>query len=124
MTGRRPPLARVQRRSGVAEPRRSIILPAEPAGGNPMRNTGIIATGAALLVAALPVPGAAQDADAALAIFGRLNDESISIYQDAKRRFLAAADPVIIVGPNSVLIRHGGGNQRVGKIPPAYQLLK
>jgi hypothetical protein len=82
-----------------------------------------LAAGAALSLAGLAAPCAAQDqaSDAALR---QLNDTAIAIYQDAKQRFLAAADPVVIVGGGSILIRHRGSERRVAQIPAMYEVLK
>lgn len=80
--------------------------------------------GAWLWLAALAGPAAAQDAAPAAASFRELNDTAISIYQDAKSRFLAHADPVVIASGGSVLIKHRGGERRVGPTPPAYHVLK
>jgi hypothetical protein len=66
----------------------------------------------------------AQDSAPAATSFRQMNDTAISIYQDAKRRFLAQADPVVIAGGASVLIRHHGGERRVGQTPDAYHVLK
>ena len=56
--------------------------------------------------------------------FRQLNDTAIAIYQQAKGRYLTAADPVVIVGAGSILIRQHGTVRRVGAIPAAYHLLK
>src|SRR5437773_1436544 len=85
-----------------------------------MRKTGI----AGLLLLALTGPAAAQDPASVTPAFGQLNDTAIAIYQDAKRRFLAQADPVIIGGFDGVLIRHHGTMARVGQTPPTNHLLK
>ena len=81
---------------------------------------------AVLLAAALALPHAGARAEAAPAPspFVTLNDATIAIYRDAKTRFLAAADPVIIVGFEDVMIRHHGETRRVGHVPLAYQQLK
>src|SRR6266496_2679467 len=84
-----------------------------------MRKTGI--TG--LLLLALTGAAAAQD-PAVTPAFRQLNDTAIAIYQDAKKRFLNQADPVVIAGFDGVLIRHHGTARRVGQPPPATQLLK
>lgn len=94
-----------------------------------MRTHGVITTTLWFLlaaVAALPItePAVAQDATPATTIFRQLNDASIVIYQDAKRRFLADADPVVIAGFSSVLIRQRGAEKRVGQTPAPYDLLK
>jgi hypothetical protein len=57
-------------------------------------------------------------------VFAELNRNAIEIYQDAKLRFGKSIDPVIIVGPDSVLIRRNGTERRVGRIPPAYTIMK
>jgi hypothetical protein len=94
-----------------------------------MRTPGASKTAACLLLVAiadLPMawPAAAQDAASATLIFRQLNDASIAIYRDAKRRLLGEADPVVIAGFDSVLIRQHGAEKRVGQTPPAYALLK
>jgi hypothetical protein len=73
---------------------------------------------------AMARPAAAEDAASPTLIFRQLNDTSIAIYQDAKRRFLGQAEPVVIAGFDSVLIRQHGAEKRVGQIPAAYALLK
>lgn len=78
--------------------------------------------GLALLLAA--APPALADAQVAVDPFQRLNDDGIAVYRAAKDRFRAAADPVVIVGFEDVLIRQRGQTRRVGHIPPAYQILK
>jgi hypothetical protein len=76
--------------------------------------------------AVLAVIGPATAADPTISSdpFRQLNDTAIAIYQQAKSRYLAAADPVVIAGPSSVLIRQHGTVHRVGAIPAAYHLLK
>src|SRR4051812_4007788 len=56
--------------------------------------------------------------------FKLLNDDDSAIYQDAKHRLVGAADPVVIVGFEDIMIRHAGETRRVAHIPPAYQVLK
>jgi len=77
-------------------------------------------------LAALAVVGPAVAGDPAISSdpFRQLNDTAIAIYQQAKSRYLAAADPVVIVGASSILIRQHGAVRRVGAIPAAYHLLK
>jgi hypothetical protein len=89
-----------------------------------MRTPGISKTAACLLLVVMAWPAAAQDAASATQIFRRLNDTSIAIYRDAKRRLLGEADPVVIAGFDSVLIRQHGAEKRVGRTPPPYDLLK
>ncbi|MGD9615966.1 MAG: hypothetical protein AB7H90_12835 [Alphaproteobacteria bacterium] len=89
-----------------------------------MRKTFKLTAAAWISLAAHTAPAQAQDAASAAASFRQLNDTAVSIYQDAKRRFLARADPVIIAGGGSVLIRHRGGERRVGQTPDAYHVLK
>src|SRR4051794_7371498 len=94
-----------------------------------MRAPGVIKTTlCSLLVAIVGVPIAepavAQDAASATTIFHQLNDASIAIYQEAKRRFLSDADPVVIAGFSSILIRQHGAEKRVGQTPAPYDLLK
>jgi len=79
---------------------------------------------AGVAVLAVTGPAAAGDLPDSSDPFRQLNDTAITIYQQAKSRYLAAADPVVIVGPSSVLIRQHGTVRRVGAIPPAYHLLK
>ena len=86
---------------------------------------------AAALALATGAGGAARAGDqaAALDVFRALNDNTSAVYQDAKRRFLAAADPVLLVGYDSgsfdgVLVRHGGETTHLGLTPPAYHVLK
>jgi hypothetical protein len=79
---------------------------------------------AGFAVLALIGPAAAADPAISPDPFRQLNDAAIAIYQQAKSRYLAAADPVVIVGANSILIRQHGAVRRVGAIPPAYHLLK
>lgn len=88
-----------------------------------MRKLRIIETVACLAIA-IAGPAAAQDPASGILTFGQLNDAAISIYQDAKRRFLAQADPVVIAGSDSILIRHRGAERRIAQTPPAYHLLK
>jgi hypothetical protein len=89
-----------------------------------MRAPGIIGTIAGLVLAAISGPAAAQDATSTTAVFRQLNDTAIAMYRDAKQRFLAEADPVVIAGFASVLIRQHGAERRVGQTPPPYDLLK
>ena len=94
-----------------------------------MRTPGIIRSIAGfglVAIAGLPMawPIAAQDAASAALIFRQLNDTTIEIYRDAKRRLLGEADPVVIAGFDSVLIRQHGTEKRVAQTPPAYALLK
>jgi hypothetical protein len=94
-----------------------------------MRAPGVIKTTLCFLLVAIAVlptaePAVAQDAASATTIFRQLNDTSIAIYQDAKRRFLGDADPVVIAGFSSVLIRQHGAEKRVGQTPAPYDLLK
>ena len=95
-----------------------------------MRMSGISKAAARLLLLvamANPVmagSAAAQDAASAALIFRQLNDTSIAIYRDAKRRLLGETDPVVIAGFDSVLIRQHGAERRVAQTPPAYALLK
>ncbi|MFO1040101.1 MAG: hypothetical protein U1E45_24930 [Geminicoccaceae bacterium] len=56
--------------------------------------------------------------------FVALNDATIAIYRDAKTRFHAIADPVVIVGFDDVMVRHAGVTRRLGHIPLAYEQLK
>ena len=79
---------------------------------------------ACLLLLALAAPAGAQDPLSAAAVFRQLNDTAVAIYQDAKRRFLAEADPVVIASTRGVVIRHRGAVTQAGDIPAAYQLLK
>ena len=83
---------------------------------------GLGAVALALLMAA--AAPAMADAQATPDAFQQLNDDAIGVYRDAKERFHAAADPVVIVGFEDVMIRHRGQTRRVGQIPPAYQILK
>ena len=83
---------------------------------------GLGAVALALLIAA--AAPAMADAQATPDPFQQLNDDAIGVYRDAKERFHAAADPVVIVGFEDVMIRHRGQTRRVGQIPPAYQILK
>ena len=81
--------------------------------------------GAWLLGAALTAaPPAGADAQAVTSPFVALNDAGIAVYRDAKQRFLAIADPVLIVGFEDVMVRHRGQTQRMGHVPPAYHVLK
>ena len=94
-----------------------------------MRTPGICKTAACLLLVAIGSlamagPAAAEDPASATLIFRQLNDAAIAIYQDTKQRFLGDADPVVIAGFSSVLIRRHGAEQRVGQIPASYALLK
>jgi hypothetical protein len=81
---------------------------------------------AGYLIVALTMSGpvVGQTTEPPADAFQRLNNTAITIYQDAKRRYLAAADPVVIVGRDSVLIRQNGDIRRIGYLPPDYQLLK
>jgi hypothetical protein len=78
----------------------------------------------ALALGVILAPPLLADAQPAANSFQQLNDTGIGIYHDAKDRFHAAADPVVIVGFEDVMIRHHGQTRRVGHIPPAYQILK
>ena len=89
-----------------------------------MRLFAIFKAIAPLVFIALAGAAAAQDASSPIAIFRQLNDASIQVYQDAKRRLLGGADPVVIAGFASVLIRQHGTERRVGQTPAAYDLLK
>jgi hypothetical protein len=89
-----------------------------------MRTPVTIGTIAGLALAVVAGSAGAQETASPVAIFRQLNDTSIAIYQDAKRRFLGEADPVVIVGSASVLIRQHGAEKRVGQTPVAYDLLK
>jgi len=94
-----------------------------------MRTPEICKTAVCLLLVAIASPAmagpaAADDAASATLIFRQLNDAAIAIYRDTKQRFLGKADPVVIAGFSSVLIRRHGAEQRVGEIPAAYALLK
>jgi hypothetical protein len=81
--------------------------------------------GLAVLVAlAAAAPAAAQVANPTEEAFRQLNDTAISIYRDAKDRFVSQADPVVIAGFDSIIIRHHGAEQVVGRIPTAYNPLK
>jgi hypothetical protein len=79
---------------------------------------------AGFAVLAVIGPATAGDLPASADPFRQLNDTAIAIYQQAKSRYLAAADPVVIVGASSILIRQHGTVRRVGAIPAAYHLLK
>jgi hypothetical protein len=79
---------------------------------------------AGFAVLAVIGPAAAGDPATSADPFLQLNDAAIAIYQQAKSRYLAAADPVVIAGPSSILIRQHGTVRRVGAIPAAYHLLK
>jgi hypothetical protein len=79
---------------------------------------------AGFAVLAMIGPAAAGDLATSSDAFVQLNDTAIAIYQQAKGRYLAAADPVVIAGPSSILIRQHGTVRRVGAIPAAYHLLK
>ena len=68
-------------------------------------------------------PAAAQSTSPA-ETFRRLNDTNSAIYQATKRRYLAAQDPVVIVGFNSIVIRYHGTVRQVGQIPEEYNILK
>lgn len=82
------------------------------------------------LCLALALAGAARaDQPAPPDAFQLLNDNASAIYQTTKQRFLAAADPVVMVGYDSgafdsVLIRHNGQTRHLGQTPPAYHVLK
>ena len=89
-----------------------------------MSRAAIIETSACLLLLALAGPAIAQDPASVAESFRQLNDTAIAIYQDAKNRFLSEADPVVIAGFDSVLIRHHGTAKRVAQTPAVYQLLK
>jgi hypothetical protein len=89
-----------------------------------MRKSGIVRLSAGLLLLALAGPAAAEDPASVAQAFHQLNDTAIAIYQDAKRRFLAQADPVVIADFDGALIRHHGTVRRVGQPPPANTLLK
>ena len=80
------------------------------------------------LLVALGAPARAQQQGAA-EIFQTLNDQTSAIYQTTKQRFLAAADPVVMVGYDSgafdsVMIRQGGETRHLGQTPHAYHVLK
>jgi hypothetical protein len=79
---------------------------------------------AGFAVFAMIGPAAADDLAASADPFSQLNGTAIAIYQQAKSRYLAVADPVVIAGPSSILIRQHGTVRRVGAIPAAYHLLK
>lgn len=79
---------------------------------------------AGLAIIAMIGPAIAADPAASSDPFHQLNDAAIAIYQQAKSHYLAAADPVVIVGAGSILIRQHGTVRRVGAIPPVYHLLK
>ena len=79
---------------------------------------------AVVLAFAAVAPAAADNAAPPPDAFRSLNDTAIAIYQDAKHRFLAAQDPVVIVGFDGVVIRHNGTVRRVGRLPPVYDILK
>jgi hypothetical protein len=78
---------------------------------------------ACYLVLAMAVAGPARaDQQAAPDAFRMLNDHASAIYQDTKHRFLAAADPVLMVGYDSgafdgVLVRHQGETRYLGLTP-------
>jgi hypothetical protein len=76
-----------------------------------------------LLTIAAAIPAAAQESDAGDP-FRQLNDSAIAIYRDTKDRYLAGADPIVIAGLDGVVLRDQGSVRRVGRIPPAYHLLK
>jgi hypothetical protein len=81
--------------------------------------------GAWLLGTALIAPQPARaDSQAVTSPFVALNDAGIAVYRDAKQRFLAIADPVLIVGFEDVMVRHRGQIRRMGHLPPAYHVLK
>jgi hypothetical protein len=81
--------------------------------------------GFAILVAlAIASPAAAQVATSTEEAFRQLNDMAIAIYRDAKDRFVSQADPVVIAGFDSIVIRHRGVEQVVAHLPAAYNLLK
>jgi hypothetical protein len=79
---------------------------------------------AGFAVLAMIGPAAAGDLATSSDAFVQLNDTAIAIYQQAKSRYLAAVDLVVIVGASSILIRQHGAVRRVGAIPPVYHLLK
>ncbi len=81
----------------------------------------VVVLGAFTLAAPSPASGQTPPATDT---FLRLNEINIQIYQDARRRFLAAQDPVVIAGFETIMIRHRGQTQRVGQIPAAYNILK
>jgi hypothetical protein len=87
------------------------------------RHSGLLA-GYLIVALVMSGPVAGQTTEPPADAFQRLNDTAITLYQDAKHRYLAAADPVVIVGRDSVLIRQNGEIHRVEYIPPNYQLLK
>jgi hypothetical protein len=87
-----------------------------------MRWRGWAAAGL-LLGLLLAGEGHAQD-QAALRAFEALNESAVATYRDAKRRFLAATEPVVIVGFDAVLIRQRGKVRRCGEIPPGYHVMK
>jgi hypothetical protein len=73
------------------------------------------------LLVALGAPARAQQQGAA-EIFQMLNDQTSAIYQTTKQRFLAAANPVVMVGYDSgafdsVMIRQGGETRHLGQTP-------
>ena len=84
----------------------------------------LVAGAVALALAAAAPRAALADAQAVADPFVQLNEDGIAIYREAKDRFHAAADPVVIVGFADVMIRQRGQTRRVGQIPPAYQILK
>ena len=76
-----------------------------------------------LLGLALVGEAYAQDQDI-LRAFKMLNESAAATYRSTKQRFLAATEPVVIVGFGSVLIRHHGAVRRCGEIPDSYQVMK
>jgi hypothetical protein len=88
-----------------------------------LRHSGLLA-GYLIVAVVMSGPVVGQTTEPPADAFQRLNDTAITLYQDAKHRYLAAADPVVIVGRDSVLIRQNGDIRRIGYLPPDYQLLK
>jgi hypothetical protein len=76
-----------------------------------------------LLGLALVGEAYAQDQDT-LRAFKMLNEGAAATYRSTKQRFLAATEPVVIVGFGSVLIRHHGAVRRCGEIPDSCQVMK
>ena len=83
-----------------------------------------IVAGCLIVALSMSSPVVSQTTEPSADAFRRLNDTAVTIYQDAKRRYLAAADPVVIAGFDSVLIRQNGSIRRLGYIPPSYHVLK
>src|ERR1700686_3821980 len=79
---------------------------------------------AGVAVLAVTGPAAAGDLPDSSDPFRQLNDTAITIYQQAKSRYLAAADPVVIVGASSILIRQHGAVRGGGALPPPVHFLK